>query len=129
MNNVETALPTGELLATAEIIVGPWTMATPYVVHGQTDLNMLAAISASPAHKLLIPKPEPDWDWAGVEEWQAETAVQQVIYSVKQLIAGQTVKAKKAYSLGNAIAIGLAIFVLISLLPFLFIIPLRLLGS
>jgi len=129
MKNVEAALPTGELLAAAEIIVGPWTMATPYVVHGQTNLNTLAAISASPAHKLLIPKPEPDWDWAGVDEWQAETAVQQVIYSVKQLIAGQTVKAKRGYTLGNAIAIGLVIVVLINLLPFLFMIPLRLFGN
>jgi hypothetical protein len=39
------------------------------------------------------------------------------------------VKAKRGCTLGNAIAIGLVIVVLINLLPFLFMIPLRLFGN
>ena len=70
-------------------------MATPYVNHGDTDLDALAAIATSPAHKLLIPKPEPDWDWSGIGAWETETAVQQTIRSVEQLISGQPVKEKK----------------------------------
>ena len=86
MNNGEDPLPVGEILSTAQIIVGLWTIATPYVVHGETDLDTLAAISTSPGHKLLIPKPEQNWDWVGVGKWQTETAVKQTIRSIKQLI-------------------------------------------
>ncbi len=128
LNNVDNPPPTSEILENAQIIVGPWTMATPYVIHGDTDMNTLVAISSSPGHKLLIPKPEPDWDWSGVGEWESETAVKQTICSVKQLIAGKSVKTKKGYSLGTAIAIGFGIFVLINLLPLLFLIPLAFFG-
>ena len=129
MNTEEPPTPLAEVLAAAQIIVGPWTMATPYVNHGDTDLDALAAIATSPAHKLLIPKPEPNWDWAGQSEWEMETAVQQTIRSVKQLIAGELVKEKKGYSLGTAVAIGFGVFALINLTPLLFLIPMALFGG
>ena len=129
MNTEETPPPLAEILATSQIIVGPWTIATPYVNHGDTDLDTLAAIAASPAHKLLIPKPEPDWDWAGQGAWESETAVQQTIRSLKQLIAGEPLAEKKQYGLGTAVAIGFGIFALINLIPLLFLIPLALFGG
>ncbi len=129
MNNVEVPETTTEVLAIAQIIVGPWTMMTPYVNHGDTDLTTLAAISSSPGHKLLIAKPEQNWDWVGIGEWQTETAVQQTIRSVKQLIAGEPVKEKKGYGLGTAVAIGFGVFALINLTPLLFLIPMALFGG
>ncbi|MBE2223342.1 MAG: DUF3842 family protein, partial [Anaerolineae bacterium] len=129
MNNEIPPPPLAEILASSQIIVGPWTMVTPYVNHGDTDLNTLAAIADSPAHKLLIPKPEPNWDWAGQGAWETETAVQQTIRSLKQLIAGEPLAEKKRYGLGTAVAIGFGIFALINLIPLLFLIPFAFLGG
>lgn len=106
-----------DVLSTAQIIVGPWTMATPYVVHDETDMEMLAAVSASPGHKLLIPKPEPGWDWAGVGPWEMDTAVRQTIRAVKQIIAGQAVKSKSGPPLGTILGVVLFFFLLLNLLP------------
>lgn len=92
--------PARQILNTAQLIVGPWTMTTPYVLHGETDLEMLAAIANSPGHKLLIPTPEQGWAWAGVGRWETDTAVKKTIRAVKQFIAGQTVKDKSGLSPG-----------------------------
>lgn len=129
MSTEAPATPLAEILGSSQIIIGPWTIATPYVNHGEIDLDALTAIAASPAQKLLIPKPELNWDWAGLSSWETETAVQQTIRSVKHLISGQPVKEKKQYGLGTAVAIGLGIFVLINLVPLLFLIPLYLFGG
>ncbi len=123
LHTADEPLPAQEALATAQIIVGPWTMATPYVVHGETDMEMLAAVSASPGHKLLIPTPEPGWDWAGVGRWEMDTAVRQTIRAIKQLIAGQVVKSKSGPSLGTIIGVVVFIFILMNLLPMLFMLP------
>jgi len=91
-------------------------------------MDMLTAVSTSPAHKLLIPKPEEGWDWAGVSQWESETAVKQTIRAIKQLIAGQAVKAKKGYGLGTVIAVVAGILVLLNLLPILFVLPMFMFG-
>jgi hypothetical protein len=129
MHTGEPSPPLAEILANSQIIVGPWTMVTPYVNHGITDPNTLAAIAASPAQKLLIPKPELNWDWAGFSGWETETAVQQTIRSVKRLISGQPVIEKKRYGLGTAVAIGFGIFALLNLAPLLLLIPLYIFGG
>ncbi|HRQ37730.1 MAG TPA: DUF5671 domain-containing protein [Chloroflexota bacterium] len=123
LHTADEAMPAPEALAAAQIIVGPWTMTTPYVVHGETDMEMLAAVSASPGHKLLVPTPEPGWDWAGVGRWEMDTAVRQTIRAVKQLIAGQVVKSKSGLNLGTVIAVVLFLFLLVNLLPMLFMLP------
>lgn len=129
MENGDERLPITEALKKAEIIVGSWTIATPYVDHGQTDLDSLVAIASSPGHKLLIPRSEEKWDWIGVNEWQMETAVEQTIYSIEQVIARKPVKTAKSYKLGTAIAIGLGIFVIINLvLPIMLFAALALFG-
>jgi hypothetical protein len=123
LHTADEPIPAPEALAAAQIIVGPWTMATPYVVHGETDMAMLAAVSASPGHKLLIPTPEPGWDWAGVGRWEMDTAVRQTIRAVKQLVAGQVVKSKSGPNLGTVIGVILFLFLLVNLLPMLFMLP------
>lgn len=123
LHTADEPLPAGEVLKSAQIIVGPWTIATPYVVHGETDMEMLAAVSASPGHKLLIPKPEQGWDWAGMGKWNAETAVKQTINAVKQIIAGQAVNEKKGINISTVIAIAVGVFILLNLLPILLFLP------
>ena len=59
---------------------------------------------------------------------EMETAVQQTIRSIKQLIAGEPVEEKKRYGLGTAVAIGFGIFALINLTPILFLIPIYIFG-
>lgn len=97
LHTSEETMPVQEVLGKSQIIIGPWTIATPYVLHGETDLEMLAAVSASPAHKLLIPKPEEGWDWAGVSSWEADTAVKQTVRAVRRLIAGKSVSQKRKF--------------------------------
>jgi hypothetical protein len=116
LHTADDLLPAREILSTARIIVGPWTMATPYVIHGETDMEMLAAVSASPARKLLIPKPEPGWDWAGVGTWEMDTAVKQTIFAVKQFMAGQPIHGRKGFSAGMIIGIIIGVFLLLQTL-------------
>ncbi len=97
MHTSEETMPAREALGKSQIIVGPWTMATPYVLHGNTDMGLLAAVSTSSAHKLLIPKPEAGWDWAGIGSWEADTAVKQTVWAVKRLIAGKSVSPKRKF--------------------------------
>ncbi len=101
-------------------------MATPYVVQGETDMALLAAVSASKAHKLLIANPEPGRDWAGEGTWEMDTAVKQTITAVKRFIAGQPINGRKSLGAGQIIGIIIAafilLFVLINLLSFLFMV-------
>lgn len=69
---------TAAILKSADIIVGPWTVATPFAGPQPDEEGIFAALAASPAHKVLIPKAEEDWDWAGVAGWKEETAVRRV---------------------------------------------------
>ena len=109
-----------EILKTADIIVGPWTVATPYAGLPPEEDGAIAAVAASPAHKVLIPKAEAHWDWAGVAGWKEETAVRQAVQSVKQVAAGETVDAKKPLGAGRIILIRIGVFFLINLLLTLF---------
>lgn len=124
LHTADDPMPAQQILSTAQIVVGPWTMATPYVLHGETDMAMLAAVSASPGRKLLIAKPEAGWEWAGLGAWNVDTAVKQACKAVKQLIVGETVQTKR-HSLGAILGAIFFIFVLLNLLPLLISVPLR----
>lgn len=78
-----------ELIGEAELIVGPWSMAVPAGHGGIVSADLAAAITASPAQKILLPEPEPGYSWAGVEKWQVER------------IAGEVVESARAFSLGE----------------------------
>jgi hypothetical protein len=73
-------------IASADLIAGPWSMAAPHA--GLTaDESVLAAIAASPAHKIILPRPAPGWQWAGVPEWDEQTAVRDATAAVEQYVA------------------------------------------
>jgi hypothetical protein len=79
-------------LAEAGLIVGPWQVAV-----GQTaGVEVAQAVGASPAHKLLVPRPAEQWSWAGVEPWNTESALTQVVHAVRQTLNGEPVRPVRA---------------------------------
>ena len=84
-------LQPAEMIAQADLIVGPWTMISPYVGKAGLHEALLQAIAAGPAARLLIPRGEARWQWSGVEQWDSETAVEHAVTSVKQFIAGEEI--------------------------------------
>lgn len=79
-------------LAEAGLIVGPWQIA----VAQTASVEVAQAVGASPAHKLLVPSPTERWSWAGVEPWNTETAIAQVIHAVRQTLNGEPVRPVRA---------------------------------
>jgi hypothetical protein len=88
--NGETAEKTSlEMLAEAEVIVGPWSMIVPAGHNGTVTAEVAAAIVASPAQKILFPEPESGYAWAGVEDWKIENIAAGVADSVRALTLGE----------------------------------------
>jgi hypothetical protein len=96
-----------EIVAAADILVGPWTMAV-------TDGELGAAINASSANKIILPSPAPGWQWAGSDKWEPETAVRQAVEAVETIIAGETAVA--AYTLSPGVIILLVIATILILI-------------
>jgi hypothetical protein len=46
-------------------------------------------VGASPARKLLLPAPAEGWAWAGVEPWNDEAAISQIVHAVRQTLRGE----------------------------------------
>ena len=74
-----------EMLAEAEVIVGPWSIAVPAGHGGIVPADFAAAVNASPAYKILMPEPETGMSWAGVEPWKMERVVRDVATNVRAL--------------------------------------------
>ncbi len=70
----------------ASLIVGPWTIAC---VGGPVDKQIMAAIAASPARKLLIPGHFENWGWIGVGEIKLKDVVKLTMRTIKQMISGE----------------------------------------
>lgn len=79
-------------LAEAGLIVGPWQIAVPQAAGAE----VAQAVGASPAHKLLVPSPTEQWSWTGVEPWNAEAAITQVVHAVRQTLNGEPVRPVRA---------------------------------
>jgi hypothetical protein len=104
-------------LAQARLIVGPWDImvkeSAADIVTAEQELAR--AVVASPARKLLVPVQTKGWNWAGVENWNAEALVRQTVHAVEQIVAGEEVK--PARPLGIGAIIGIVIGVLFLLFP------------
>ena len=74
-------------MATAQIIIGKWTIVAPYIGSEERDWNTIDLIFSTPAHKLLLPKAQANWDWIGVREWRKETAVKETVRAIKKMVA------------------------------------------
>ncbi len=84
-----------ELLAEAEVIVGPWSMAVPAGHGGVISPDIAAAVTASPAQKILIPEPESGYAWAGVDNWKIENIAKEVAADVRALTLGEKLAAQR----------------------------------
>ncbi len=103
-------------LAEAKLIVGPWVIAVAGGADGAVTAEVAGAIAVSPARKLLAPVWAEGWEWAGVDRWNSEALVRQTVQAVKQLAAGEEVKAVRPLGVGAIIGIIIGVIVLLNLL-------------
>jgi hypothetical protein len=75
-------------LAEAGLIIGPWQIA----VVQTAGAEVAQAVGASPARKLLLPAPAEGWAWAGVEPWNDEAALGQIVHAVRQTLRGEPLR-------------------------------------
>ncbi len=106
-----------ETLADADLILGSWEFAVSGSADGKLAAKVAKAVTASPAHKLLLPTWHTGWDWAGVTPWDKEKLVQQTVYALKRLLDGKEVNIFRPVGVGTIIlsVIGGLIILLILL--------------
>ncbi|MBW8012440.1 MAG: DUF3842 family protein [Chloroflexi bacterium] len=102
-------------LASADLIVGPWSIA---VADEGVSGDLSAAVVASSARKLLIPLRKTGWDWAGVDIKTTETMVEQAVLAVKQILGNEEVKPSKPFGCASIALIVIGIFVLLALIAY-----------
>jgi hypothetical protein len=110
-----------EILADAEVIIGPWTMALERETDEAVSITAANAIASSPACKLLIPTIAAGWGWVGVEFLKKGTIVDEVANAVKQIAVGEEVKQTR--KLGPVAIVGIiliALCILSSIIPLVF---------
>jgi hypothetical protein len=110
-----------EILADAEVIIGPWTMALVRETDEAVSKTAANAIASSPARKLLIPTIAAGWGWVGVESLKKGTIVDEVVNAVKQIAVGEEVK--QTSKLGPVAIVGIiliALCILSSIIPLVF---------
>jgi hypothetical protein len=104
MNGGSSEIEPVEILAKAEVIVGPWTLAVPGAAEGQISASIASTVFNNPARKLFIPVRGSEWEWAGVEPWKVATIAKEVSSAVKQMSIGEEVKVARRLS-GAAIVV------------------------
>jgi hypothetical protein len=100
---------TASQLSRANLIIGPWTIAA-------FPSELAAAVSASPARKLLFPLQQSGWEWAGVEPWDETTSIQHTLHAAQQILADEPVRPRRQLSIGGLVALiigGLIILTMI----------------
>ena len=118
-NEGEEPLLPEQMIAQADLIVGPWTIISPYAAETKIDEDLQQAIAGSAASRLLIPRPVKGWVWSGVDQWDSETAVEQAAISVKQFMVGEEISLVRPRSAASIVLIALAVLLLFLLLFFL----------
>ena len=111
--NVTVIANTGDELtaqiAAAGVLVLPWNI---YLPGSNAAPELLAAIADSPARKLLLPQWLETWDWAGVERSDEQALTRHVVKALKQILAGESVRAGRGLGAGAIVAITLGSLVL-----------------
>lgn len=105
-----------QMITQADLIVGPWTMISPFMAPDEFDGTLLQAVADSPASRLMVPRPEPGWQWSGIERWDSEKAVEHTANAVKQFVSGEEVHLVRPRSASNIVLIILAVFLVLFLL-------------
>jgi hypothetical protein len=100
-------------LTEAGLIVGPWMIAS---AGDSVSTEIAEAVISSPARKLLVPLRSEGWEWAGVDRWDHEAIVRQAVFAVKQVLAGEAVKAHRPMGACAIIGIIISVLFLLTLL-------------
>ncbi len=100
-------------LTASDLIVGPWTVAVAGAASGAVSTEIAHAVVASPAHKVLIPTQAEGWNWVGLGDLKTKDAVRHAVRAVKQVAAGEEVKAGHGLSAGAIVAIVFGALVLL----------------
>jgi hypothetical protein len=100
-------------LAASDLIVGPWTVAVAGAASGAVSTEIAQAVVDSPAHKVLIPTQVEGWNWVGLGDLKPKDAVRQAVRAVKQVAAGDKVKAGRGLSAGAIVGIVFGALVLL----------------
>ena len=103
-------------LAQVGLIVGPWTMAVAGGAGGTVTVEVAGAVVASPARKLLIPVRADNWEWAGVDRWNTEATVRQIVHAVKQIIGGAEVTVTRPIGIGAIVGGVVIALILLNIL-------------
>jgi hypothetical protein len=111
------------LLATSDLIVGPWTIAVAGAAGGAIRPLIARAVAASQARKLLVPVSEEGWDWAGIDRPRTRDITRDAIKAVNQIGAGQEVKLTRRLGAGAVAGIVVGAFFMLVLfgLPLIFL--------
>jgi hypothetical protein len=94
---------------TADYVVGSW--------QALTASEVVSAIEASPALKLVIPKPEQNWVWAGVRSQSPGYYAEQTVRGIKQSLEGEAITFGQDINLGGIVAAvvgGIIVFLFIA---------------
>ncbi|WP_129629843.1 DUF5671 domain-containing protein [Candidatus Oscillochloris fontis] len=103
-------------LAEVGLIIAPWQAALAQA--GNSEVAQ--AVAASPAHKLLIPKPATGWDWVGANVWHdEEDALKAVVGAVRQVLNGDPVRPLNETSPINILGAIVGVIVVFFLLMFI----------
>ncbi|OGO11608.1 MAG: hypothetical protein A2Y53_07165 [Chloroflexi bacterium RBG_16_47_49] len=102
-------------LASAGLIIGPWAIAIPGG-NGAVSPQIAQAVLSSPARKLLVPFYSEGWDWVGVDRWDTEAFLRKTVHAVKQVLAGEEVKAHHPMGAGAIIGIIIAVLIVLGVL-------------
>ena len=96
------------VMDTAHYIIGPW--------QSLLAAEVAPAVAASPAQKLAVPTPNPNWIWAGVRERALDYYAHQAALGVKQAIDGEEITPARDIDLITVLAIigGVLIFLLVA---------------
>lgn len=98
-----------EVVAAADILIGPWTIVT-------TAGDLGAALSDSPAQKLILPSPAPGWQWVTEEAWDSKTAVRTATQAIEKIVAGETAVPDYAFTPGTILLLIAATILILILL-------------
>lgn len=104
------------VLATCDLIIGPWTIAVAGAARGAIRPLTARAVATSQARKLLVPVAEEGWDWAGIDVPSIEAISRDAVRAVRQTAAGQEVS--RTQSLGAGAVAGIVLGVIIMLVLF-----------
>lgn len=77
-----------DALARVAVIVGPSDIVSPGGMSGEVSAELAAAMSSSPARKVLLPPRDASLRWVAAPEWPQERWIEYAVNEVMNILAG-----------------------------------------